>query len=123
MIFKNPYWSDVLKVNSLERWIIVHSILYYERDESFISDFMFDANCKQLVELREVMGEKEFGKTKYAYAFIKFDGSTGFFLYKALNAEDKQWLNREADNALRFRGSGQCKKEARNSTGKTKKRL
>lgn len=103
MTFKNPYWNDVLRANALERWIIVHSILYYERDEGFISDFTFDANCKQLVALRESMSEKEFKKTKYFYAFRAFDGSTGFFLYKMLNAEDKDWLDREADNALRFR--------------------
>ena len=33
MEFKNPYFLTVERINLLQRWILVHSYLYYEKNE------------------------------------------------------------------------------------------
>lgn len=100
MIFNNPYLGEIEKANLLQRWIIVHSILYYERDSSFVKDRVFDLNCKQLVGIMRKMTLSDKNKTRYWYAFKDFDGSTGFHLYKLLTLSDREYLDREADHAL-----------------------
>jgi NAD-dependent DNA ligase len=51
MEFKNPYWSTKTKIELLQKWILVHSILYYELDNGIVSDAVYDANAKLLVQL------------------------------------------------------------------------
>lgn len=102
MKFNNPYLSDVAKANMLERWIVVHSILYYCQDTNVVSDRMYDMNSKQLVELFESMSLKEKRKTKYWYVFQTFDGSSGFGLYEGLNFEDREYLSAQANLVLRI---------------------
>lgn len=102
MYFCNPYLTEIEKANLLQRWIIVHSILYYVMDKSVVEDRMFDSNERQLVELMKEMPEKDRKRTRYWYAFYDFDGSTGFHLYKRLHKEDNEYLTREADTALRL---------------------
>lgn len=91
MEFKNPYWSNKLKMSALQRWIIVHSILYYELDDSIIEDKVFDDNAKQLVQMQKQFVEEAKG-TDYWYVFHDFDGTTGFDLYDRLNKHDKEYL-------------------------------
>ena len=78
MNFRNPYLSEVEKINLLQRWILVHSLLYYELDDSIVKDRMFDINCQQLVNLVEFMKKKgktkELKRTRFWYAFYDFDG-------------------------------------------------
>ena len=95
MKFSNPYWSNKLRISSLQRWIIVHSILYYELDFTLVSDKIFDANAKQLVELQNTF-PKDATKSKYWYVFNDFDGSTGFHLYNRLKKHDKEYLTQIA---------------------------
>lgn len=100
MNFRNPYLSEVEKINLLQRWILVHSFLYYELDDSIVKDRMFDMDCQQLVKLVEFMKKKgktkELKRTRFWYAFNDFDGSTGFHLYKRLNEEDKVFIHNQA---------------------------
>lgn len=102
MKFSNPYLSDIAKANMLERWIIVHSILYYCQDTNVVSDRMYDMNSKQLVDLLDNMSLKEKQKTKYWYVFKTFDGSSGFGLYEGLKFEDREYLLTQADLVLRL---------------------
>ena len=87
----NPYWINQTKIQMLQRWILVHSILYYELDTTIISDQMYDKNGAQLVKLMQRY-PKDAKKSRYAYAFKKYEGSTGFDLYKKLKKEDREWL-------------------------------
>lgn len=91
MVFGNPYWSKAIHISLLQRWLIVHSILYYELNTSIITDKAFDDNAHQLVELQEQY-PKEAQRSEYYYLFNDFDGSTGFHLYHRLNEHDKQYL-------------------------------
>ena len=99
MKFANPYWSNKLKIETLQRWIIVHSILYYEMDNSVVEDKMFDANARQLVEMQSKFYD-DAEESEYWYVFYDFDGSTGFDLYDRLNKKDKKYLKHIAQLVL-----------------------
>lgn len=88
MKFDCPYWSMITRFNMLEDWILVHSYLYYELDISVVTDFKFDENSQQLVQMMKDY-PKDFEKSKYYYAFNDFDGSTGYDLCKRLNAKHR----------------------------------
>lgn len=100
MRFTNPYWSNQTRMGMLERWILVHSILYYEWDTSIVSDAMFDANCIQLLEM--IKGDQEaFRRSEYYKAFKEFDGNTGFDLFTKLRKSDKMYLMQIAAHILK----------------------
>jgi hypothetical protein len=105
MEFKNPYWSNKLKMSALQRWIIVHSILYYEMDSSIVSDKMFDANARQLVKMQKQYSD-EATQTDYWYAFYDFDGSTGFDLFGRLKNKDRRYLTQIAQHVLKLHKAG-----------------
>jgi NAD-dependent DNA ligase len=72
--------QDILElINRRERQILVHSFLYYQLNESIISDHTFDQWSKELVDLREQYPE-EFKQSVHAKDFVDFDGSSGFDL-------------------------------------------
>ena len=99
MKFNNPYWPLKTRMQLLQRWIIVHSIIYYEYDSSVVSDIVFDDNAKQLYEM--IANNKvEFKKTRYYYCFKDFDGTTGFDLYNKLCEDDKYCLEADALNLM-----------------------
>lgn len=63
----------------LRRLVIVHSALYYELNESLVTDAKFDGWCRELVALYKSSPEViEHGE--FAPEFVDFDGSTGFHL-------------------------------------------
>lgn len=101
MKFSNPYWSNRIKIGSLQRWIIIHSILYYEMSNSIIPDKVFDANARQLVDMQTKFPE-EAKESQYWYVFYDFDGSTGFDLYYRLNKKDKTYLKSIAQHVLKL---------------------
>lgn len=101
MKFANPYWSNKLKIESLQRWIIVHSIIYYELGSSIVSDKVFDANARQLVQMQNDF-PKDAKQSQYWYLFYDFDGTTGFDLYSRLNKKDKAYLMKIAKHVLRL---------------------
>ena len=67
----------------LQKWVLVHSVIYYDYDTSVVSDHTYDMN---LVQLANLMKEhpKEARKSKYASCFRGFDGSTGYDLISRL---------------------------------------
>lgn len=77
------------KVEYLQRWIIVHSFLYYELDSNVVEDKVFDKQAKKLVAYKEEMGE-EWKNTQYYHAMSDFDGTTGFDLWEKLTEKEKR---------------------------------
>ena len=75
-----------MKINYLQRFILVNSYLYYMLDDSTITDKQFDEAAKQLVELQK---NYDISKTQYGYVFYDFDGTTGVDLWERLTAVDK----------------------------------
>ena len=86
MMSFNKYWTKLMKINYLQRFIIVNSYLYYMLDDSIITDKQFDEAAKQLVELQK---NYDISKTQYGYVFYDFDGTTGFDLWERLTAVDQ----------------------------------
>ena len=58
-------------MSALQRWVIVHSILYYELDISIVSDKVFDSNAKQLVQMQKQF-KSEAEQTDYWYLLPNF---------------------------------------------------
>lgn len=101
MKFTNPYWSNKLRISSLQRWVIVQSIIYYELSGSIVTDKVFDENARQLVQMQKDF-PNEAKESEYWYLFYDFDGTTGFDLYGRLKQKDKQYLMQQARHALRM---------------------
>lgn len=81
--------TNKLKIESLQRWIIVHSMLYYKMDFNLVPDSMFDKNCEILVKAMDKY-PKSFRKSFYYKTFIDFDGNTGFDLPDKLKKQDRE---------------------------------
>jgi hypothetical protein len=79
----------------LQRWILVHSFIYYELNKNIISDEMFDKNSKQLYEMQQ-KHKAQFKKSRYYYAMHDFDGSTGNGFIEKLNEYDYDCVIRDA---------------------------
>lgn len=95
------YWSDATKIGYLQRYIIIHSIIYYELNNSVISDKEFDSAARQLVKMQKQSEHCSLKDTMYYYCMYDFDGSTGFYLYDRLIPFDKQYLMQIAKHVLK----------------------
>ena len=105
MRFNNPYWSVKTKMSVLQRWLIVHSIMYYELNDSVVSDKVFDTNARQLVDMQNEYSDIA-EETEYWYMFYDFDASTGFHLYDRLKENDKKYLTHIAQHVLALNRGG-----------------
>ena len=83
-------WDALTRIDHLQRKIIVASIQYYELDDPCIGDAQYDALVKQLKGYMSEYPTPE--KSRYWYVYRDWDGSTGYFLWHNLSAEDKQYL-------------------------------
>lgn len=98
----NPYWTDEMRISFLQRVILIHSYLYYERDCSVWSDKKYDEVAKQLALLLEPYTKQWIkNKTQYGYAFYDFDGSTGFYLFHRLDRKDRKQIAGIAESIRR----------------------
>lgn len=90
------------KVEALQRYVLVHSVLYYEMDTSVISDKRFDKVSRLLADKIQKFGSKKISATQYGYVFKDFDGSTGFDLPDRLNDRDRDHIRQIATYVLRW---------------------
>ena len=49
----NVYWTDKMKIDFLQRVVLIHSYLYYERDTTLWSDKKYDEVVKQLTIIQK----------------------------------------------------------------------
>jgi NADH/NAD ratio-sensing transcriptional regulator Rex len=104
MRFKNPYWSNKTKIELLQKWILVHSIIYYQFDDNIATDAKYDANSKQLAELIKIdPGAHKASKWYYVFKDYGKDGSTtGYYLFTNLKKRDKVELSNLAEYVLKI---------------------
>lgn len=95
------YWSDVTKLGYLQRYIIIHSIIYYHLNTNCISDKEYDSVARQLVGMQKKVDRETLKRTMYYYCMYDFDSSTGFDLYDRLIPFDKEYLMQLARNVVR----------------------
>lgn len=95
MKFHIPY-NVVEKIQLLERWILVQSFAYYELDSNIASDFTYDANARQLADLKREYPD-EFKRSRYFEYFKDYcsdvDGTTntsGFDLLERIRKQDNE---------------------------------
>lgn len=103
MIFSKPF-ADKEKIQLLQRSILVNSYAYYELNENVLSDYQYDANTRQLLELKETNPEA-YRKSRYYRYFDNFESGTGFDLTGRLRDNRKLFnqVARDAHLALRLK--------------------
>ena len=82
--------NDQEYIDYLQRFIIVHSYIYYELNSNVISDKEYDTKAKELVEYKNKYPELWKTSMYYEQFGDDYDGSTGFDLYHKLNEKQKQ---------------------------------
>lgn len=87
------------RIEFLQRYILVHSCLYYSMDENVISDKKFDKYARLLASKIEKYRDK-IPKTQYGYVFYDFDGTTGFDLMDRLKPSDRDRIGAIATMVL-----------------------
>lgn len=95
MKFRNPYLSKVDRIELLQKWILIHSYLYYELDWNLVPDSKYDQNSLQLAKMIDKY-PAEHKKSTYYYVFKDFDGSSGFGLFQKLNSIHEDMVKRHA---------------------------
>lgn len=95
------YWSIKTIINYIQRKIIIYSIMYYELNESVISDKDYDELSHQLIELMNSTKKEILEQTEYWYCMYDFDGTTGFDISDRLTDSDKEYLTGIALNVLK----------------------
>lgn len=100
----SKYWDDHVKISYLQRRIIIYSIMYYELNESCVSDKLYDSISQQLVNMQQSVDKEEFKKSKYYYAMHDYNGSTGFYISSRLSKDDYEYLTKIAQIVLKIGG-------------------
>ena len=97
-----PYWTDKLKIDFLQRVVLIHSYLYYEKSITIWLDKKYDEIAEQLTNIQNKHSEEWIkNKTQYGYVFYDFDGTTGFDLWYRLKNNDKKYINMLSETVLK----------------------
>lgn len=93
MKYNKPF-SIVEQIQLLQRWILVQSFAYYELNSNIASDFTYDANAMQLVDL--IKNHPEEAKRSryydYFYDYCQNDDThytSGFDLLEKVKRKDQ----------------------------------
>lgn len=86
------------RINWLQRFIILHSYIYYELNGSAISDMEYDRKSKELVKYKNAYPDLWKNSEYYKQFTNEYNGSTGFTLYHDLNEKQKEIIR----SLLRF---------------------
>lgn len=103
MKFSKPF-TDQEKIELLQRSILVNSYAYYELDQNILSDYNYDMNTRQLLELKRSAPEA-FKKSRYYRYFNNFESGTGFDLTSRLRKNKKLYriVSHDAGLALKLK--------------------
>ena len=86
MKFHEPF-TIVERIQLLQRWIMVHSCIYYELDSNIADDYTYDNNAKQLASLINEYPE-EAKRSKYYKYYYDYTGETGYHLLGRVEKDD-----------------------------------
>lgn len=98
MKYNQPF-SILEQIQLLQRWILTQSFSYYELNENIASDFDYDANAMQLVEMMRQYPEEASRSRYWDYFYDYADGgdlhyTSGFDLLERVKKEDKALYRR-----------------------------
>lgn len=77
-------------IDFLQRFIIVHSYIYYEKSNSVISDREYDAKAKELVKYKNEYPDLWKNSMYYKQFGDDYNGATGFTLFHDLDEHQKR---------------------------------
>lgn len=77
-------------INFLQRYIIVHSYIYYHLNDIIISDREYDLKSKELTRYKNEYPELWLNSMYYEQFGDDYNGSTGFTLYDDLDEHQKE---------------------------------
>lgn len=101
-------WSVKQQMEALQRWICVQSAIYYVYNENVVSDFTYDANTRQLLDLRK-QSEQLFTRTRYYEYFSDFFSGTSFNVVHKIKGKDPELYMRilqDATMAIKLKKGG-----------------
>ena len=103
MIFSQSF-TDLEKIQLLQRSILVNSYCYYELNDNLLSDFQYDKNTRMLLELKRSAPEA-FKKSRYYKLFDNFESGTGFDLTSRVKKNKKLYklISHDAHLALKLK--------------------
>lgn len=88
------------RIDFLQRYIIVHSYIYYELNNNVISDKQYDAKSKELVRCKNEYPEL-WKSSMYYKQFADYSGVTGFTLYYELDPHQQEIIRSIARMIMR----------------------
>lgn len=77
-------------IDFLQRFIILHSYIYYELNDNVISDKDYDARAKELVKYKNEYPDLWKSSMYYKQFGDDYNGATGFTLYHELDEKQKR---------------------------------
>lgn len=104
MDFSSKQFTDLEKIQLLQRSILVNSFAYYELNDNILSDFQYDTNTRQLLELRKNNPE-DYKKSRYYKYFDNFESGTGFDLTSRIRKDEDLYelVSADAQMALKIK--------------------
>ena len=88
-------------IDFLQRFIIVHSYIYYELNNNVITDKYYDEKSKELTKLKQDYPDLWKSSMYYEQFGDEYNGSTGFTLYHDLGEKKQQRIRSIAFSVLR----------------------
>ena len=97
-------FTDKEKIQLLQRSILVNSYAYYELNENILSDYQYDSNTRQLLELKKTANDA-YKKSRYRRYFDNFESGTGFDLTDRIRKNRKLFkqVSRDAHQELQLK--------------------
>ena len=97
MNFTSKPFTDLQKIQLLQRSILVTSYVYYELNDNIQSDRTYEMNTQQLLALKKSNPEA-WKKSRYYKYFDNFESGTGFDLTSRIR-KNKNLYNKVARDA------------------------
>lgn len=88
-------------IDFLQRFVIVHSYIYYELNNNVVSDKFYDEKSKELTKYKNEYPELWKSSMYYKQFGDDYNGSTGFTLYHDLDEHQKEIIRNIAYSILR----------------------
>ena len=88
-------------IDFLQRYIIVHSYIYYELNSNVVSDREYDVKAKELAKLKNEYPELWKSSMYYKQFRDDYNGATGFTLWYDLDDHQKEIIRALAGSIIR----------------------
>ena len=88
-------------IDYLQRYIILHSYIYYECDNNLISDKQYDEKARELARYKNEYPELWKQSMYYKQFRDDYNGATGFTLFHDLDEHQKQIIRSLVPKSLR----------------------